>query len=88
MKKTSWPLAFVFSATMIASAIVFAALNTAESQQRASGFMVASAGAQYVWRVNTSTGAVSYCARRDGSVDPAIVTNRAPYCSPSTGPAE
>ncbi len=81
-------MALVFSATMIASAIVFASLNTAESQSRGAGFMVASAGSQYVWRVNTTTGAVSYCARRDNSVDPAIVSNRSPYCSPNSGPAE
>jgi len=81
-----WPSALFFSAVLLACAIVFASLNHADSQARGAGFMLASGGAQYAWRINTTTGAVSYCARRDNTVDPAIVTGRAPYCSPSTGP--
>ncbi len=81
---SSWAKAFVFSVAKLASAIVFASYAPALSQARQSGFMIASNGSSFVWRVNTFTGEVSYCSRRDDSKDPKVVRNRAPYCSKST----
>lgn len=77
----SWPAALVVSAVVMAAAIVFAVSSPAVSQQRGAGFMVASDGRSFVWRVNTVTGAVSYCVRRSDSTDPAYITNNAPACS-------
>lgn len=84
------PQAIFGSAVLLTLAIVFASLTPAESQQRrADGYMIASSGTsgQFVWRVNTTTGAVSYCIRRDNSTDQAFIAKRPPYCSASTPPA-
>jgi hypothetical protein len=75
------PHAIFGSALVLAIAIVFAALSPAESQRRADGFMVASDGRALVWRVNTTTGAVSYCVRRSDSNDPGYVSEQTPTCS-------
>lgn len=74
------------SAVLMAAAIIFASINPAESQRRADGYMIASAGnnSQFVWRVNTTTGAVSYCIRKDNSLDREFIAQRPPYCSAST----
>ena len=81
------PYAILGSTLILSLAIVFASFQPAESQQRRpDGFMIASDGSngQFVWRVNTSTGAVSYCVRRDNSIDETFIRKRAPYCSAST----
>lgn len=77
----AWPTALVVSAMLIAAAIVFAAASPAISQQRGAGFMMASGSAAYAWRVNTVTGAVSYCVRRSDSSDPAYIASNPPVCS-------
>ncbi|HEY1021473.1 MAG TPA: hypothetical protein VGE06_04140 [Flavisolibacter sp.] len=84
----SWPTALFASAVIIAGAIVFAATSPAISQQRGAGFMMAASGANFAWRVNTVTGAVSYCARRSDSTDPSYLANNAPVCSAFTAPAQ
>ncbi len=84
----SWPQAFFYSVCVLAVAIIVGSLSPVIAQQaRSGGYMVASDGKAFVWRVNTSTGALSYCARRTDSLDPASM--RAPYCSSqSAGPEE
>lgn len=77
----SWPTALVASAVIIAAAIVFAVAQPAISQQRGAGLMMASASASYGWRINTVTGAVSYCVRRSDSTDPAYLIENPPICS-------
>lgn len=84
----SWPTALFASALVLAVAIVFASVNTAESQGRGAGFMMAAGAASYGWRVNTSTGAVSYCVRRSDSVDPGYLAENPPVCSGWTKPVE
>ncbi len=84
----SWPSAVFASALVLAAAIVFATFNTAESQGRVAGFMMASGSPSHAWRVNTSTGAVSYCLRRSDSIDPGYIANNPPVCSAWTPPAE
>lgn len=76
------------SAVLLTVAILFASLNPAESQRRADGYMIASSGTngQFVWRVNTTTGAVSYCIRKDNSLDRDFIAERPPYCSASSPP--
>ena len=76
-----WAKTTIFCVAMICLTILAASFAPAISQQRQSGFMIASDGRSFVWRVNTFTGAVSYCARRDDSKDPALLERRAPYCS-------
>lgn len=77
----SWPAALVASAVLIAAAIVFAATQPAISQQRGAGFMMAAGSPGYGWRINTVTGAVSYCVRRSDSADPAYLLENPPSCS-------
>lgn len=84
----SWPTAFFASAIVLAAAIVFASFNAAESQGRGAGFMMASGSAAYGWRINTTTGAVSYCVRRTDSTDPVYLSENAPTCSAFTKPVE
>lgn len=83
-----WPAALFASALVIASALVFAALTPAVSQGRGAGFMMASGSAAYAWRVNTTTGAVSYCVRRSDSSDPQYITNNPPVCSGWSPPVQ
>lgn len=78
---SSWGKVTIFSVAMICLTIIASSFAPAISQQRQSGYMIASDGDSFVWRVNTFTGAVSYCARRDDSKDPALLARRAPYCS-------
>lgn len=80
------PHAIFGSALVLAMAIVVAVLSPAESQRRADGFMVASDGRALVWRVNTTTGAVSYCVRRSDSNDPGFVGEQTPICSKFSTP--
>lgn len=72
------------SALVLAAALVFVSLQPAESQSRGAGYMIAGDGGQFIWRVNTSTGQVSYCVRKDNSLDERFIANRPPYCSAST----
>lgn len=81
------PQAIFGSALIIALAIVVAAVTPAESQRRADGFMVASDGRAYVWRVNTTTGAISYCTRESDTVSGGFVTSQTPVCSRFSAPA-
>ncbi|MEM6781784.1 MAG: hypothetical protein AAF569_07970 [Pseudomonadota bacterium] len=76
------------SALILAFAIILASINPAESQRRADGYMIAASGqnGQFIWRVNTTTGAVSYCVRRDNSLDAVFIARRPPYCSASSPP--
>lgn len=84
----SWPTALSFSAVVLAAAIVFASYSPAVSQARGAGFMMASGSAAYGWRVNTTTGAVSYCVRRSDSTDPEYLSGTPPVCSAWTKPVE
>lgn len=80
----NWQKAFIFGCSILAVAVVVAAYSPVQSQGRGSGFMIASSGGQFVWRVNTSTGQVSYCLRKDNSVDPGFIAKRSPICSAQT----
>lgn len=85
----SWVKAVAFGICVVFAAIVVAAVATpAESQGRSAGFMVASNGNQFAWRVNTVTGQVSYCVRRDNSLDEAYIGQRPPFCSAQSAPVQ
>lgn len=78
----TYPKAILFSAIILAAALIFAALTPLSSQMAPGGaYMIAGNSGQFVWRLNTQTGAVSYCVRRDNSLDPGLLERRAPYCS-------
>jgi hypothetical protein len=77
----NWQKTALISSIIVAIAIVTASFSPATSQGRGSSFMIASSGGSFVWRVNVSTGAVSYCVRRDDSTDEKFVAKRAPFCS-------
>lgn len=81
----NWPQAFFFSVCVLAIAVVVGSLSPVIAQQaRGGGFMVASDGRAFVWRVNTLTGSVSYCARRSDSLDSAAISQQSPFCSAQT----
>lgn len=83
------PKVFAALCVVVAAAIVvFAVARPAESQGRSAGYMVASDGGQFVWRVNTVTGQVSYCVRRDNSLDEGYIAQRPPFCSAQTAPVQ
>lgn len=84
----SWPTALFASAFVIALAIVFASVSPATSQQRGAGFMMAAGTADIAWKVNTVTGATSYCIRRNNSSDPQYVAANPPVCSAWSPPVE
>ncbi len=75
------PVALFASAVVIAAAIVFAAASPAVSQARGAGYMMAAGSSNYAWRVNTTTGSVSYCVRRSDSTDPEYIQRNPPSCS-------
>jgi len=77
----SWPQAFFGGCMVLALAILVAFSSPAESQQRGAGFMLASGGGAFVWRINTMTGSVSYCARRSDATDPGALAAEMPFCS-------
>ena len=78
----TYPKAILFSAIILAAAIVFASISPVSSQSRGGGYYTISGDSgQFVWRVNMSTGSVDYCVRRDNSVYPVVMEKRAPYCS-------
>ena len=70
-----------FSTVVMALAIIMASYAPSEAQQRRKGYMVASDGRQFVWRVNTADGSLVFCARLDDSTAEGAVKSRAPYCS-------
>lgn len=78
--------AFLIGCTILAIGFVIASYSKPATSQGRGGFMVASDGDQFVWRVNTSTGELSYCARRSDSTDPRYMQENAPFCS-SQSPA-
>ncbi len=77
----NWQKTILISSIILAIALVTASFSPATSQGRGSSFMIASSGGQFVWRVNVSTGAVSYCVRRDDSTDQKFIQKRSPFCS-------
>lgn len=80
----SWPQAFFYSVCALSIAIVVGSLSPVMAQAARGGYMVASDGRAFVWRVNTVTGAVSYCARRSDSLDANAMANQPPFCSAQT----
>jgi hypothetical protein len=81
MKSLNWQKTILISSIILAVAIVTASFSPAISQGRGSSFMMAGDGGQFAWRVNVGTGAVSYCVRRDNSIDQKFIAKRPPYCS-------
>lgn len=61
-------------------------ISKAQSQDTAAirgPFMIAPAGddRSSVWRIDQTTGRVSYCVRNIQSLDAALIASRAPFCS-------
>jgi hypothetical protein len=44
-------------------------------------YMIAGGDRNMIWRINQSTGQVSYCLRDTNSADPNLIATRAPFCS-------
>lgn len=66
-------LAFAFS--------VFTAARSQTATTPRGPFMIAGGDKMMVWRIDQSTGMISYCMRDSVSTDPKFITQRAPYCS-------
>jgi hypothetical protein len=78
------PKAFVLGCTILAIAILVGSFANPATSQGRGGYMVASDGKAFVWRVNTSTGEISYCARNNDSISESYVKQTTPYCSNQT----
>lgn len=72
-------LAFAFSVFTVAQS------QTAQATPRGP-YMIAGGDRMMVWRVDQSTGMVSYCLRDSVSSDPKFILQRAPYCSAWSAP--
>lgn len=62
----------------------FSMFTIAQSQTQAAvrgPFMLANGDRLMVWRIDQSTGRVSYCMRDSVSTDPKFIATRAPFCS-------
>ena len=86
--KLNWQKTFLLSSLILGLAITAAAFSPATSQGRGASFMLAGDSGQFVWRVNVATGAVSYCVRRDNSVDESFIAQRPPFCSAQSKPVQ
>lgn len=84
----SWPTAFVAGCVIIASAILMASFSPANSQPGSASFAITGGTGPFVWRLNTVTGAMSYCARRSDSTDPGYLADTAPNCSAFGAPVQ
>lgn len=80
-----------FSPRFLLACLVVALVAVAGSAvaQRATGdvgtpkgpFMIAGGNQSMIWRVDQSTGLISYCMRDTVSNDPALLAQRPPLCS-------
>lgn len=70
----------VVSALALFLAFQSAAQSQSDAAQPAGPFMI-SAYDRMVWRVDQSTGRVSYCQTNTASTDPRFIATQAPYCS-------
>jgi hypothetical protein len=86
--KLNWQKTLVICSMILGVAIIAASFSPATSQGRGSSFMIASDGGQFAWRVNVATGQVSYCVRRDNSLDEGLLERRPPYCSAQSAPVQ
>mgnify|MGYP006430065023 CR=1 FL=1 len=87
MKAVKAPRALFAGLLMIALAILgHAMINPGQAQREPNPgyFLIASDGDAFVWRVNTATGEVSYCARNSDSLSEASLNSRQPFCSQSS----
>lgn len=71
---------------MIALGLAFSisAFTIAYSQNTATPrgpYMIAGGDKMMIWRIDQSTGMISYCMRDTVSMDPRFIIQRAPYCS-------
>lgn len=78
----TYPKALFGGLALIAAALLVGQLSPVMGQMAgAGGYAIASDGRAIVWRVNTGTGAVSYCARRADNTDTATLSRQQPSCS-------
>jgi hypothetical protein len=82
------PKAFIIGCFVLTIGLIIASFSSPATSQGRGGYMIASDGGQFVWRVNTSTGEISYCIRRDSSLDPRFIASRPPSCSAQTQPVQ
>ncbi len=78
-----------FLVAMMVSAATLFFLNNANSQSDVAAltgpYMIASGDRNMVWRIDQTTGRVSYCQINSPSSDPKYVATQAPYCSAWSG---
>lgn len=78
----NWAQSFFYSVCVLAIAIVVASLSPVIAQSaRSGGYMVAAGSGAFVWRVNTSTGTLSYCVRPNDLVSRDGIRSQSPFCS-------
>ena len=78
----NWSKTIIVALSVIIGAFVIAGTKPALTQAGGGdSYMIASDGGNFAWRINRATGAVSYCIRKDSSLDEVYVSRIAPFCS-------
>lgn len=76
------PKAVFGGLALIAAAIVFSGFSPVMGQaQGGDSFQISSESDLFVWRVNQSTGEVSFCTRNNDSRSTSMVSSSVPFCS-------
>lgn len=86
----TYPKALFGGLALVAAVLLIGQLSPVMGQAGGGGdgYAIASDGRSLVWRVNTRTGAVSYCARRSDNTDAATLARQQPSCSQWSPPAQ
>lgn len=75
---------WMIAAVSLGLAFAFSLFDKAFSQTEIptrGPYMLAAGDKMMVWRIDQTTGKVSYCMRDSVSMDPQFLRTRAPYCS-------
>lgn len=74
---------------LIAVSIGFSGLSPVMGQSRsAPAFQISSESDLFVWRIDQTTGEVSYCTRSNDSRSPSVVSSSTPTCSGWSPPVQ
>ena len=74
---------------LIAVSIGFSGFSSVMGQSRsAPAFQISSESDLFVWRIDQTTGEVSYCTRSNDSRSPSVVSSSTPTCSGWSPPVQ
>lgn len=74
---------------LVAAAVAFSSLSPVMGQSRSAPlFQISSESDLFVWRIDQTTGEVSFCTRSNDSRSPSVVSSSAPTCSGWSPPVQ